>query len=270
MFPGAGGVSLMPPVRRRQRGFTLTEVAIVFMIVALLIGGTVLTFSAQNDARQITDTQRTLEQARDAIIGFAIRAERLPCPAAGGATGVEAFVSATNLSCSTPINGFVPALTLGIGPTDAQGYLTDSWGNRIRYSVSQWSQNPPNPANCPPIPPNPGPFDPTTCPAFTTAGAMKGVGLATIPATPATMLQVCNATACGLTFFTPAVLYSVGRNGAFPGVGTDEQENTDFDLIFVSRTPTPFEAAPLAGFDDLVIWVSPNILYNRMIAAGAI
>ncbi len=282
MLTGARPVPVMLQIRR-QRGFTLTEVAIVFMIVALLIGGTVLTFSAQNDARQVTDTQRTLEQARDAIIGFTIRAERLPCPARGlaGDTGVEAFTNPAgppvDLSCAVPINGFVPAVTLGIGPTDAQGYLIDSWGNRIRYSVSQWPTGSPNATagSCPPFAPtpppvNPGPLDYTQCPAFTTAGAMKGVGLATIPATAATMLQVCNTAACGLTFFAPAVLYSVGRNGAFPGVGTDEQENTDGDLIFVSRTPTPFEAAPLAGFDDLVIWVSPNILYNRLIATGAL
>jgi type II secretory pathway pseudopilin PulG len=271
-------VSVTSSIRSRQRGFTLAEVAIVFLIVALLIGGTVLTFSAQNDARQIADTQRTLEQARDAILGFAIRAERLPCPAAGGAaTGVEAFVSATDLSCLVPINGFVPALTLGIGPTDGQGYLIDSWGNRIRYSVSQWVSNPPaNVANCPPIPPNLGPLDYTKCPAFTTAGSMKGLGVAAIPANAATMLRVCNAAACGvppppnaqLTFFAPAVLYSTGKNAA--GVGTDEQENANLDTIFVSRTPTPFEAAPLAGFDDLVIWLSPNILYHRLIAAGAL
>lgn len=271
----------MPRARRRQRGFTLTEIAIVFMIVALLIGGTVLTFSAQNDARQITETQRTLEQARDAIIGFTIRTERLPCPANGATTGVEAFFNPgpalpIDLSCNFP-DGFVPALTLGIGPTDAQGFLIDSWGNRIRYAVSQWPTGSPNATagSCPPLAPspppvNPGPLNYAQCPAFTTAGAMKGLGLATIPANPATMLQVCNAAACGLTFFSPAVLYSLGRNGAFPGVGTDELENTDGDLIFVSRTPTPFEAAPLAGFDDLVIWVSPNILYHRLIAAGAL
>jgi len=274
---------------RFERGFTLAEVAIVFLIVALLIGGTVVTFSAQNEARQISDTQRTLEQARDAIIGFAIRNERLPCPAAGAATGVEAFVNAgpvtpIDLSCSAPLNGFVPALALGIGPTDGQGYLIDAWGNRIRYAVSQWVQSAPAaPNNCPPVAPspppvNPGPLDYTKCPAFTTVGAMKGLGLAAIPANAVTMLRVCNAAACAapplpdlqLTFFAPAVLYSTGKNGSAAGVGTDEQENASPDGIFVSRTPTPFEAAPLAGFDDLVIWVSPNILYHRIIAAGAL
>jgi len=57
----------MPRVRSRQHGFTLAELAIVTVIIALLIGGTVLTFSAQNDAREIADTQRTLDQARDAV-----------------------------------------------------------------------------------------------------------------------------------------------------------------------------------------------------------
>ena len=46
----------------------------------------------------------------------------------------------------------------------------------------------------------------------------------------------------------------------------DEAENVDNDRVFVSRPPSP---AP-AIFDDLVIWVSPNILYGRMIAAGAL
>ena len=276
-----------PDVGGRQRGFTLTELAIVFVIVVLLLGGVLLTFAAQSDARQIQETQRTLQLARDAIVGFAISADRLPCPAAGGATGVEAFVNPAgppvDRSCSVPINGFVPALTLGIGPTDGQGYLIDSWGNRIRYSVSQWVSNPPAaPANCPPVglptpPNNPGPLDFTKCPVFTTQGAMKGLGLGTIPAGVASMLRVCNAAGCAvppapnaqITFFVPAVLYSLGKNGAFPGVGADEQENTNGDAIFVSRTPTPFDA-PLAGFDDLVTWISPNILYHRLIAAGAI
>ena len=54
--------------------FTLTELAIVVAIVALLVGGTVLTISAQNSAREINDTRRTLEMARDVSVMMA----RLP------------------------------------------------------------------------------------------------------------------------------------------------------------------------------------------------
>jgi type II secretory pathway pseudopilin PulG len=267
------------------------ELAVVMAIVALLLGGLLVTLAAQNATREITNTQRTLEQARDAIIGFMLRAERLPCPAAGGATGVEAFVNAgpttpIDLSCAVPLNGFVPALTLGIGPTDAQGYLVDAWGNRIRYSVSQWPTGSPNPTagSCPPLPPapapvNPGPLNYTQCPAFTTAGAMKGVGLNTLPNTFPGLLRVCDVAACtGQAFTTPAVLVSPGKNFAAQvlagtaGAG-DEEANAHFtppaDGTFVAHEPRP-AGAPGGQFDDLVLWISPNILYNRLISAGAI
>lgn len=281
----------MPVTRHtyRQRGFTLAEIAIAFVIVALLIGGAVLTFSAQNDARQVADTQRILEQARDAILGFAIRADRFPCPAPGGATGVETFTAPgaappnTDHTCNTSVPGagvavgFVPALTLGIGPTDPQGYLVDAWGNRVRYAVSTWSQAALDITQCPP---NQTPPDFTRCPAFTTSGAMKGLGFAALPATPPGLIRICDASGCGgLQFSAPAVLYSTGRNLltlTSATIGLDEDANIHIggpagpvDATFVAHEPRP-AGAPGGAFDDLVIWVSPNILYNRLIAAGAI
>ncbi len=50
-----------------------------------------------------------------------------------------------------------------------------------------------------------------------------------------------------------------------PPSSADETANGDNDRVFVSHTPTP---PGLNEFDDLVIWISPNILYNRLIAAG--
>jgi hypothetical protein len=75
---------------------------------------------------------------------------------------------------------------------------------------------------------------------------------------------------CGAVpaFQSPAVIFSTGKNVV--AVGNDETENVNGDRIFVMRPPTPFAPTPAAGFDDLVSWLSPNILYNRLIAAGAI
>jgi type II secretory pathway pseudopilin PulG len=279
----------------RQRGFTLAEIAIVFLIVALLIGGTVLTVSAQNDAREIADTQRTLEQAREAIIGFALRNGRLPCPAQGGGVAVETFcVEAIGPACTptqavqvhgrcfrNPGNlpagiGFVPAATLGIGPVETSaasanfGLLLDSWLQPVRYVVSDVPAPPPSAANRK---------------LFTAAGEMRNHLLTPPPATTPDLL-VCTTSAgavpatpaCGAGvpgFQTPAVVFSTGKMQATLGpVGVDEVANVNNDRVFVSRPPTtpinPALPAPNPGFDDLVLWVSPNILYNRLIAAGAI
>src|SRR5215470_16101798 len=67
--------------RRGVRGFTLAELAVVVLVIALLLGGLTLTLSTQTELRRIEDTQRTLELAKDALIGFAITRGRLPCPA---------------------------------------------------------------------------------------------------------------------------------------------------------------------------------------------
>lgn len=55
-----------------QRGFTLIEMAIVLVIITILIGGLAMPLSAQIQARRIGETNRTLEEAREAIIGYAM------------------------------------------------------------------------------------------------------------------------------------------------------------------------------------------------------
>lgn len=56
----------------RPRGFTLIELAIVLVIVTILIGGLAMPLSAQIQARRIAETKKTLEEAREAIIGYAM------------------------------------------------------------------------------------------------------------------------------------------------------------------------------------------------------
>lgn len=52
--------------------------------------------------------------------------------------------------------------------------------------------------------------------------------------------------------------------------GTDEAANpnpnsANNDQVFVSH---PRSAAAGNEFDDIVVWLSPDVLYNRMVAAG--
>lgn len=75
-------------------------------------------------------------------------------------------------------------------------------------------------------------------------------------------LRVCTAAACtaNLTGNAAAVIVSRGANWANTP-SADEAENTDGDIDFVSHDFQP-------GFDDVVVWLSPNTLFNRMVAAG--
>jgi prepilin-type N-terminal cleavage/methylation domain-containing protein len=232
----------------RARGFTLTELAITVVIVALLIGGLALTLSAQNEARQFSETRARLDVAQEALIGFAIRNGRLPCPATNVSNGIEA--PAGGGVCTTPLAGFLPGATLGL-PGVSNGYLLDAWDQPIRYAITDW-QSPP------------GTY------VFTTNNQIATIGVAGLQP----KLRVCGITACSPPFqvlsaadTVVAVIYSLGKNRG--SVGVDELENQDADNNFVSHEPRP-TGAPGGEFDDIVTWLSVNVLVNRMVAAGAL
>lgn len=244
---------------RGLQGFTLVELAIVLLIVAVLIGGLMVPLSAQLDIRNRAETDRTLADAREALLGFAAANGRLPCPASGTSNGQEAFAaggSAANGNCADFYGGFLPAVALGIAPTDQNGFAVDAWGQRIRYAAYS------------------GTISSVSNP-FTRADGIRNATMTKI-ATTTHLLSVCatatgiGASDCGtavkLTDKAPAVFFSTGKN-AGAGAGTDESKNTDGDPIFISHESTT-ASAPSGEFDDMVTWLSPNLLYNRMIAAG--
>lgn len=252
----AGGV---PRRLTLDRGFTLTELAVVLFIVALLIGGMLLPLSAQDDIRRSQESQKLLKEATEALLGFSSANGRLPCPATLATSGQESFSpggNAANGNCSNFFNGLLPAAALGLSPTNSNGLLVDGWNQPVRYAVYSGTIN--------------GIANPVT--------RTDGIRSATMPLVgAATILSVCTsatgvtATTCGtaarLTDKTPAIIYSMGKNGASGGAGADEAANLNGDAVFVSHDPTPASFAN-GEFDDLVVWLSPNILFNRMIAAG--
>jgi prepilin-type N-terminal cleavage/methylation domain-containing protein len=247
--------------RNHDRGFTLVELAVVLIIVTLLTSGLMISLSAQRESIATTETQRLLRDAQDALLGFAAANGRLPCPASPATTGVESPLGGGN--CNNPWDGFLPGVTLGLTPTDEKGYALDAWGNPIRYAITTYSH---------------ASFCPNSC--FTTSNGVKNVwngstgSLALAPD-----LQICNtsagitgagasaacATGTELSKTAVAVIFSRGKNGGTTPTSSDEQSNGNADRVFVMHTPSP---AGTNEFDDLVSWISPNILYNRLITAG--
>ncbi|HEY0666159.1 MAG TPA: type II secretion system protein [Gallionella sp.] len=76
------------------------------------------------------------------------------------------------------------------------------------------------------------------------------------------VIKVCDAgCASDWTNKSTAVIVSRGANAA-TATSADETENTDGDTIFISRDFAQ------DGYDDLIVWLSPNTLFNRMVAAG--
>lgn len=265
------------PTPGRQRAFTLVELAVVLAIVGLLLGSLMYTLSAQVDQRAREETQRRLEQAREALLGYAVAHGRLPCPAADGATGIESPAGGSD--CTNYRNGFLPAITLGFQPLDDDGYAVDAWNNRIRYAVARNL----NTASC---------IGTSTVPHFTVSATLKQNGMSCLP--HSTELLICKSSAtsptpvpgnCGpasntVTNSNPsgsvvAVIFSTGKNyaaaptavAALAAAKPDEAANLDNNAIFIARTPSPGGVAG-GEFDDMVVWISVGSFYGRLATAA--
>jgi prepilin-type N-terminal cleavage/methylation domain-containing protein len=239
-------------VRTRQAGFSLVEMAIVLMIVAILMAALVPTLSSQMEQRSRSETKKKLEEINDALIGFAVMNGRLPCPASSTSNGVEDPANAaTGAACTRQWDGFVPGATLGISGLDSQGYVVDGWNNRIHYAVTNSNAN-----------------------AFTTTNGMSTNFSTLVPdllvcSKASTTNSSCSVANTTLTSApgVPVVIYSTGVNGGSSSTSLDETENPNpnpaskIDRVFVSHENT-------TDFDDLVTWISQNTLFNRMVAAG--
>lgn len=236
--------------RHTNKGFTLVEMAVVLLILGLVAGAGLTVLSAQLDQQRIKDTQRILDEAREALIGFAVVNGRLPRPATSAVIGVEnPAICASDAACT----GLIPWATLGTTKTDA-------WGKIVRYSVT---------------------------PAFANAAfALNTVAtkrVQTRDATAGALVFIAGQAGCSLASpCVPAVVYSHGKERwgttdagvAVPDgstTNTDEDTNQTGDAsgdLFIQRGPVAQTTALGGEFDDSVIWLTPGILFNRMVQAG--
>ncbi|MDD5240479.1 MAG: prepilin-type N-terminal cleavage/methylation domain-containing protein [Sulfuricella sp.] len=246
----------MKQAQRHSSGFTLVEMAIVLVIIGLLLGGLLMPLSAQIEGRRISETQKALDEINQALIGFAVANGRLPCPApattATGAAGAGIEPAPIVAGGCANAAGVLPWATLGVSETD-------SWGRRYTYRVTgEFTRSVPGPTAPTCAPP--------TAPLYA-AFALCSQGDMTILTTLG-----------GSTVSTsvPAVVISHGKNGngAYTSQGAQLATGADADELDnqltaggTSMANTTISKTPTATFDDLTSWVSPNILFNRMVTA---
>ena len=225
--------------RLRNNGFSLVELAIVLVIVALLTSGMLLGISAQRNATETIDAQRQQENIRDALLGFAMANGRLPCPALPNLANTDANAGREN--CAQP-HGVLPWATLGLPETDP-------WGNRFTYFAS------------------------SKFTAALSAGTQASFTLASGVAPDTSGLANIKELGSSGNYIAsdlPAVIVSHGSRAAgawqpggnqLPGAINDELENANANLTFVSRTPSD-------SFDDILMWIPSSVLKAKMVAAG--
>jgi prepilin-type N-terminal cleavage/methylation domain-containing protein len=234
--------NLMHTLRRRKLprkslhdGFSLIEVAIVLLVLALLLGSLLPALSIQVEQSERKKAHETLNQAREALIGFAMTNGRLICPDCRDNTGGCASVTAndgqedrvnTPEVCATAI-GNLPWVDLGVPEKDP-------WDSRYTYQVTTaFADDPP--------------------PSFTLADN----GNITVKDA---------AGGADIAQNIPAIIISHGSNGKIlPPGSAQEIENTDGDTIYVLKI---YSRDPILEFDDLVTWISPSVLRNRMVVSG--
>lgn len=221
-----------------QLGFSLIEMAVVLAIVALLLGGLLPSLSSQMEQAKRNETRKQMDEISAALIGYALTQTppKLPCPAKGNVptgTTFAGLADCTIIANASAVTGVIPWVTLGTSETDA-------WGRRFTYSIAS-----------------------STSGSFGTSFTLSSTG---------TINVLASTGGSSIASNLPAAFISHGPNGlgaylptgvamSVDATSTDEVSNNDGFPPFVSHDNSP-------NFDDLVVWISPNILFNRMVAAG--
>lgn len=270
-------------VKLNTGGFTLIELTMVLFIVGLLLGGLLVPLSSRLEQENRARTLDRMAEIKESLLGYAVINGRLPCPdCPDGVTGNCSAVAGANRNdgledrsgsspnriCQTEV-GNLPWVELQVPEYDA-------WNRHYTYRVTPEFSRESHPGS-------PACGTPALNVSFElcTSGDINIYAAYTAPPYSATPTIGANV---------PAVVVSHGAD-AYEPAQTDQQvenydrnpENPDTGAAILSAyTATDYadnvfiysefsrdnSLNPPTQFDDLVTWLSPNLLMNRMIVSG--
>jgi hypothetical protein len=260
----------------------------------------------QQEIKQYRQADEEMDRIVDSLYAFAQVNGYLPCPAwfvagapppvnsngfecRGDGAGADCDVANPNPAVDTcdVWFGFLPGKTLGIEGKYNNNLLLDPWGMPYLYQVTN-SDNEDNDddGDGTSVGDGDGVAD------FILIGGIRNTAFSTAPNTtmnlliPVPDLVVCNSDpsagvggvdgACVggapqiVVNRLPAVVLSTGKDkntnvATTSWVQRENQDNSAADRVFIK---VPRNDSTVAKYDDIVKWVSPNILYSKMIEAG--
>ena len=265
----------MLAMTRRQKGFSLIELAIVLFIVGLLLGGLLNPLATSVEAEQRQTTMDKLDEIKDALAGYAIINGRLPCPDcpdntigtcnAGGIVndGIEDRSGSTPTQvCRTDV-GNLPWAELGV-----VGH--DEWENYYTYQVSPNFSRESNTSAC--------------------GTATAGMSFELCTSGNIDIRDTYNNPYAGTPNIADnviAVVVSHGKNFFSSAQQDQEVENygrnpvsiNTGSTILSSYTASNYDANVFikreyslsnnnVTYDDMLVWLSPNTIMNKMVSAG--
>ncbi len=263
-----------------QKGFTLVELTMVLFIVGLLLGGLLVPLSTKLEQENRNSTAATLNDIKESLLGYAVINGRLPCPdCPDGTTGTCSSVAAAlrndgvedrsgsppDRVCLTNV-GNLPWVDLQVGQLDA-------WNRHFTYRVTpEFSRESNNvPCGTQAIDVSfelctPGDNDIYT--GYSTPYPPTPTVADNVPA-----VVISHGSDAYDSVQTNQQVENFGRQPINPDTGSailDSYNSADYvDNIFIyADFARDASQNPPVQFDDIVMWISPNLLMNRMIISG--